>query len=199
MIASLLLISTTLRAHPHNWIDVFTEWHFNPQGQINRVTMRWWFDDYYSVLLADEAAANPQGLSLVLERLLRNVKPHHYFLQLEYQGMKVALGPPERTSIRIHEHRIEIELSLSIRTPLDPTQSDIIYQVAEPTYYFEMLHAEESSAIRFKDAPYDCRYSLDPATPDATLIAYAASLGIHEQGSPGLGHQFAETVTIRCE
>jgi ABC-type uncharacterized transport system substrate-binding protein len=62
----------------------------------------------------------------------------------------------------VQEHRIEIEIRLLLNAPLDPRQSDIIYRVAEPTYYFEMLHAEERQAIVFEDAPPVCRYRLDP-------------------------------------
>ncbi len=83
--------------------------------------------------------------------------------------------------------------------PLDPRHSDIVYRIAEPTYYFEMLHAEESPAIVLKNAPPACRYRLEPPKPDAALVAYAASLGINESGGDELGIQFAETVTIRCE
>ena len=86
-----------------------------------------------------------------------------------------------------------------MKAPLAPRQSDIVYRIAEPTYYFEMLHAEEGLAIVLKDAPPACRYRLEPPKPDAALVAYAASLGVNESGGDGLGIQFAETVTIRCE
>ena len=53
--------------------------------------------------------------------------------------------------------------------------------------------------IVIKDAPRGCRYRLEAPRPDATLVAYAASLGIDESGGNELGIQFAEKVTIRCE
>jgi ABC-type uncharacterized transport system substrate-binding protein len=124
---------------------------------------------------------------------------HHYFIQIEHAGGEGEFAPPEQTRIGVQEHRIEIEFRLPLNAPLDPRQSDIIYRVAEPTYYFEMLHAEEGQAIVFEDAPPVCRYRLDPPKPDAALVAYAASLGINESGGDGHGIQFAETVTIRCE
>ncbi len=54
-------------------------------------------------------------------------------------------------------------------------------------------------AIVPEDAPSGCRYHIEAPKPEAALIAYAASLGINESGGDGLGIQFAETVTIRCE
>ena len=62
-----------------------------------------------------------------------------------------------------------------------------------------MLHTKEGSAILLKNLPPACRYRIEPPKPDAALVAYATSLGINESGGGGLGIQFAETVTIRCE
>ena len=99
----------------------------------------------------------------------------------------------------MQDHRIEIEFHLPMKASLDPGRGDIIYRVVEPTYNFEMLHAEEGPAIVLKDAPQGCKYSLEPPKPEAALVAYAASLGINESGGDDLGLQFAEKVTIRCE
>ena len=99
----------------------------------------------------------------------------------------------------MRDHRIEIEFRLPMTVPLDPRHSDIVYRIAEPTYYFEMLHAEEGAAIVLKDAPSDCRYHIEAPKPDTALVAYAAALGINESGGDELGIQSAETVTLRCE
>ncbi|MBT2968411.1 MAG: DUF1007 family protein [Candidatus Thiodiazotropha sp. (ex Ctena orbiculata)] len=187
------------QAHPHHWIDVFTEWQFNPKGLISGVKLRWLFDDYYSVLLLDDTTATGKDLQVVLEKTLRNIGRHRYFLQIEQQGVKAEFGDAKHARIGVWDHRIEIEFSLALKAPFDPRQSDIVFRIAEPTYYFEMLHAEESPAIVLRDAPPACRYRLEPPKPDAALVAYAASLGINESGGDGLGIQFAETVTIRCE
>jgi ABC-type uncharacterized transport system substrate-binding protein len=69
----------------------------------------------------------------------------------------------------------------------------------EPTYCFELLHAEEGLAIVLKDAPSDCPFHIEAPKPDAALVACAAALGINESGGDGLGLQLAKTVTIRCE
>lgn len=199
VVALAMCFATGAQAHPHHWIDVFAEWQFNPKGLISGVKLRWLFDDYYSVLLVDDTAATGKDLQVVLEKILSNIGRHHYFLRIEQQGAEAALGAPEQARIGVRDHRIEIEFRLPMTVPLDPRQSDIVYQVAEPTYYFEMLHAEEGPAIVLKDAPPACRYRLEAPRPDAALVAYAASLGINESGGDDLGIQFAETVTIRCE
>ena len=192
-------LATAAQAHPHHWIDVYTEWQFDRRGLITGVQLRWLFDDYYSVLLVDDAAATAKDLQVILEKILNNTGRHHYFLRIEQQGAEPVLGKPEQARIGVQDHRIEIEFRLPISAPLDPRLGDIVYRVAEPTYYFEMLHAEKGPAIVLKDAPRDCRYRLEAPKPDAALVAYAASLGINESGGNDLGIQFAETVTIRCE
>ncbi len=199
LMLALLLGSSAPQAHPHNWIDVFAEWQFDTKGLINGVKLRWLFDDYYSVLLVDDTAASGEGLQAILNKILSNTSKHHYFIQIEQQGVKAEFGDAKQARIGVRDHRIEIEFSLSMKAPLDPRQSDIVYRIAEPTYYFEMLHAEKNSAIVLKDAPPACRYRLEPPRPEAALVAYATSLGINDSGGDGLGIQFAETVTIRCD
>jgi len=198
-VLGLLLGHSTPQAHPHHWIDVFAEWQFNPSGLITGVKLRWWFDDYYSILLADDAATTGKDLQLILEEILSNIGRHHYFLKIEQQGAEASPGAPEQARIGVRDHRIEIEFRLPLRVPLDPRQSDIVYRVAEPSYYFEMLHAEDAAAVVLKDAPSNCRYHIEEPKPNAALIAYAAALGINESGGDDLGIQFAETVTLRCE
>ena len=195
----MLLGCSALQAHPHHWIDVFAEWEFDGRGLITGVQLRWLFDDYYSVLLVEDAAATEKDLQMVLEKILSNIERHHYFLQIEQQDATPVPGMHEQARIGLRDHRVEIEFRLPMSAPLDPRVGDIVYRVAEPTYYFEMLHAEEGPAIVLKDAPRGCRHRLEAPTPDAALVAYAASLGIDESGGNELGIQFAEKVTIRCE
>jgi len=194
-----MCLVTGTQAHPHHWIDVFAEWQFDTNGLIVGVKLRWLFDDYYSVLLVEDATATNEELEAILNKVLSNTAKHQYFIQVEQQGFQAEFGNASQARIGRQDHRIEIEFHLALKTPLHPGQSDIIYRVVEPTYYFEMLHAEEGPAIVLKGAPQGCRYKLDPPRPDAALVAYAAALGIDETGGDDLGIQFAETVTIRCE
>ena len=195
----MLLGSSSLQAHPHHWIDVFAEWQFDRKGLISGVKLRWIFDDYYSVLLVDDAATTGEKLQATLNKILSNTAKHHYFLKIEHKGGEARLGTHEQASIGVRDHRIEIEFLLPIAVPLDPKHSDIVYRIAEPSYYFEMLHAEQEQAIVLHNAPQACGYRLEPPKPDAALVAYAASLGINESGGDSLGIQFAEKVTIRCK
>ena len=199
LMLALLLGSSTSQSHPHYWIDVFTEWQFDPKGLIGGVKIRWLFDDYYSVLLVDDTAATREELRVILNQILSNTSKHDHYIQIDHQGGTARFGTHEQPRISLRDHRIEIELLLPMTVPLDPTQSDVVYRVAEPTYYVEMLHAKEGAAIVLKDAPPACRHRLEAPTPEAALVAYAASLGINESGGDDLGIQFSETVTIRCE
>lgn len=195
----LLFGGSAAQAHPHHWIDVSAEWQFGRDGLITGVRLNWLFDEYYSVLLADDAAANELELQSILESILSNTAQHQYFLQIQQQGTEPGLGVAERARIGVRDHRLEIEFQLPLTVPLDPKRGDVVYRVAEPTYYFEMLHAEDDSAIVLEEAPAGCRFRKRDPKPDAALVAYATSLGINESGGNELGIQFAETVTIRCE
>jgi ABC-type uncharacterized transport system substrate-binding protein len=195
----LMLLSANLQGHPHYWIDVYTTWRFDSRGLISSVQLRWLFDDYYSILLLDDASDKHQDLQEILEKILSNSKRYNYFLTIGQGSQQAEFGKPEQTGIGLRGQRVEIAFRLPLAIPLDPHRSDIVYRVAEPTYFFEMLHAEDAHAILLQDAPSDCRYHLEAPQPDAALVAYAASIGINETGGDSLGIQFAEKVTIRCE
>lgn len=196
-VAGAFLASASVHAHPHYWIDVYADWQFNQSGLITGVKLRWLFDDYYSVLLASDVGADKGGLQSTLDHILEQIAQDNYFINIEHQNSAALPSAAEQGRIGVRDHRIEVEFLLTMNELLDPRRGDIVYRVAEPTYFFEMLHAE-ASPITFTDAPEDCRYSFTPPSPDAALIAYAASLGINETGDSDLGIQFAETVTIRC-
>lgn len=68
--ALLVCLASGAQAHPHHWIDVFAEWQFDAKGLIDGVKLRWLFDDYYSVLLLDDAKATGEVLQDIL---IRNV------------------------------------------------------------------------------------------------------------------------------
>jgi ABC-type uncharacterized transport system substrate-binding protein len=199
LMLGILLGSSSLQAHPHHWIDIFAEWQFDTKGLISGVKLRWLFDDYYSVLLVNDAGTSQKELETILNKILSNIAKHHYFVQIEQARGAADFAIHEQTRIGMQDHRIEIEFLLPLKEPLDPSNGDIVYRIGEPTYYFEMLHAEADSAILLKDAPPECGYHLQPPKPDAALVAYAASLGIDETGEESLGIQFAETVTISCK
>lgn len=195
----LLLANAAPRAHPHHWIDVFAEWQFDADGLVSGVKLRWLFDDYYSVLLVDDAAASGDELQGILDNMLSNTAKHHYFIRIEHAGGEARFTTPRQTRIDLQDHRIAVQFLLPLAERLDARHGDIVYQVAEPTYYFEMLHAEDGQAIVLNEAPPGCRYRVEAPRPDAALIAYAAALGLNERSGDELGIQFAETVTIRCE
>jgi len=191
--------STVTQAHPHHWIDVYAVWQFDNSSRITGVKMRWLFDDYYSVLLVDDAVATGKDKQALLDKILENVGKHHYFLNITQQDKKADFGVLEQARIGTNDYRVEIEFYLPMKSPLNLKHGEVVYQIAEPTYFFETLHAEEGPAIVLKNAPPGCRYRLEPPKPDAALVAYAASLGINDTGGSDLGIQFAETVTIQCD
>jgi len=90
LIMTLCFVSVA-QAHPHHWIDVFAEWQFDTNGTISGVKLRWLFDDYYSVLLLDDAAATGEELQEILNKVLSNTAQHHYFIQIERKRQRISL------------------------------------------------------------------------------------------------------------
>ena len=164
MLATVICSSASI-AHPHHWIDVYTEWQFDATGVIHGVTIRWLFDDYYSILLVDDAAATGESFQTILDKVLSNTAKHRYFIHAEQQGLAAGFGDADQARIGVKDRRIEIAFHLPMISRLDPSRGDIIYRVAEPTYYFEMLHAKGRSGYRAEKRPRSLSISTRSPNP----------------------------------
>ena len=46
-----------VRAHPHVWIDLKTQFEFNGEGRITGLQIDWTFDEFYSAFVIADAGA----------------------------------------------------------------------------------------------------------------------------------------------
>ena len=91
----------------------------------------------------------------------------------------------------------EMTASIPAKSPyVTGNQSDVLQPTVD---LFRVTARRRGQAIMLKDIASSCRYRFEASKPNAALVAYATSPGIKESGGDGLGIQFAETVTIRCD
>lgn len=199
-----LCLSADAQAHPHNWVDVTTRLHFDSNGRVIGIKQRWLFDDYYSVYITEDVEKSGdgtptrQGLEKLRDSILGNLRKYRYFTLVEHGKRKVECQSISEPTVGMQKHRLQISFYLPFTQPIDPKETPLVYRVYDPTYYVEMVHAESDDAITFNNPPRSCRHRLEKPKPDPKMVAYAASLGIDENGDDNLGYLFAEKVTIQC-
>ncbi|MGE0373333.1 MAG: DUF1007 family protein [Gammaproteobacteria bacterium] len=192
-------------AHPHAWIDVEVQVRFDSAARIAALRMTWLFDEIYSAYVtqgltfsgADAIDARRSGRILAV--MMKNLARFHYMTRAEAGTEAMEFGAPTESAIAFKGRRLELSFTLPFATPVPSREVPVAYSVYDPTYYIEMLHAEDAGAIRLVNAPADCRYTLHPPQPDPARVREAAALDRTQSAGNGLGVFFAERVTIRCD
>ena len=86
-----------------------------------------------------------------------------------------------------------------LKTPIDVKMHQIEYAVYDPTYYIEILYAEETQVVRLEGyGKSHCQYILHPPEPPEELSLFAAGLDQNQKAGDGIGEMFAERVVLTC-
>lgn len=191
-------------AHPHGWIDVWSTLEFDDKGQPVALRQVWLFDEYYSAFAVEgldqdgDGAPDPKGLEALLEENLSNLAAYDYFTRIERNGLAVGIGEAAEASSRMRGDRLEMSFLVPIAKPEPIGDAALSYAIFDPTYYIEMLHAEEDTAVRLVGAPPGCGFALSAPMPDPETVALASMLDRTESAGDTLGAQFAEQVAVQC-
>lgn len=205
MLASAL--SSAALAHPHGWIDLSVEVITDADGNATALHQTWRMDPFYSLVVLEELSQGEEanvdeGLDQLGHEIRANLAVQHYFTEVRLNGERQALGEVTDYTVLTRNGRLHFMFRLPLAQPQPLEESELTYQVFDPTYYLEVVHEAEDNIVR-DDAltlrgERDCALSVERADPDPELIMRAAMLDQDEQGEPGLGRHFAETGVVVC-
>lgn len=189
-------------AHPHGWIDLRSTLVLDNDGRLVAFEQEWLFDEFYSVFATDGwdmgSAAGKQALTDLARGNLENLRTYNYFTELLADGEQQSLGPVTEFETEFRNGRIWMRFVAPLETPLDMVSKNVSYQVFDPTYYIEILHAKgDVVAFRGGDAG-QCKGILSAPTPTMEAVSLAQSLPPDAVPDESLGRLFAEKVDIEC-
>ncbi len=159
-----LFLSLRVHAHPHNWIDVQTEFVLNSEGQLIALKQQWTFDVYYSTIkLADvmnEYKHRQNGLDDLVKEMAKNLAGYQYFSELNIDNQPIALPSPEdslMTSIfNKGQEQLILTMNFTLEHPYSLKQSMLSWRVFDPTYYIDMKHHKLSQVLIHQQKGTDC-------------------------------------------
>ncbi|GLR64809.1 DUF1007 family protein [Marinospirillum insulare] len=200
----LLTLAGQLNAHPHVWIDLRTKPVINDRGELLGLEQAWRFDPFYSLVLIEELEKG--GAAEELEErydqlaweIVKNLNSVNFFTQGKAELMASQWAEVTESTLLKVGARIELRFFLPLVEPLLVKEATFSYQVYDPSYYIEMLHAKEGGLDRTGLKP-TCELSLEVATPSPDLIQQALALDKTQVADdPQLGKYFAERVNLDC-
>ncbi len=195
-------------AHPHAWIDLRVEVQFDAEGAVTALRQTWLFDPYYTAFTVEgmdgdgDGRPDAEALRALLQENLSNLDEYRYFTEAFDGQAAVAFGAPEGAVSGMRGQRLEMSFVLPLAEPVSATGAGFRYRIYDPTYYIEMLHAEDGPAIRLHEAPDACGFRIEGPDPDPEAVSLAASADSSQRtvpGGEGIGALFAETVVVSCE
>ena len=187
-------------AHPHSWIDLKVAVIFDESGKIKGLQEDWLFDEVYTTYILDSfakgKALTPERFVAIAQKIMSNLKSYDNFTKAKVAGKPLALGSITAPGAAMQGHRFELKFTATFAQPA-PTDG-FAYEIYDPTYYIEMLHAEGKDPIRLVGAPAGCKPHVAKPNPSMDAIVRASSLDQTQTTDTGLGELFAEKVTISC-
>ncbi|MEZ5931269.1 MAG: DUF1007 family protein [Alphaproteobacteria bacterium] len=189
-------------AHPHAWIDLESKVLLDDEGRMRALEEVWLFDDYYTVMVADELAQNDQPtaeyLETIAKRNLANLRDYDYFTVVHFDGKKLPIGDVTRHDTRLVDGRLRMHFEVPLLEPVDPRAGELILSIYDPTYWIEMLYIEGGGVTFSGQGAEACSATVRQPNPTLDQVSLAASLDQTQTDSDGLGALFAETVLVRC-
>lgn len=195
-------------AHPHAWIDLKSTVKLDDQGRVTAVVLDWMFGLYYSAFIlegvVDAGTPLQQSLDSIARENLTNLKEFGYFTTIKANGEKQPFADVTQFETAIHDNRLWMRFEIPLATPIDPQTQSFTYAVYDPSYYIEILYAENGQRVTIDSPPESrtstaCVAKIIAPTPSMEIIGLAASLDQTQSGGDSLGEQFAETVTLSCK
>lgn len=187
-------------AHPHSWIDLKVAVIFDDAGKIKGLQEDWLFDEVYTSYIVDSFAKgkplNPERLAAIAQKIMGNLKSYDNFTKASVAGKPLGIGAIAAPGAAMRGHRFALTFTANFAEPAPPHA--FAYEIYDPTYYIEMLHAEGKEPIRLVGAPTGCKPHVAKPNPSMEAIVRASSLDQTQTTDTGLGELFAEKVTISC-
>jgi len=203
---ALIMPGSLLVAHPHNWINVSTNFVLDEQNRLVMIKQSWEFDGIYSMITAanlKNAYENEQvGLTLMAEQMKKNLAGYDYFSNLLIDGEKVKIPRADHAHLTMESRPpisvMTLDLDLKFDKPVELVGKELTWSVFDPTYYIAMNHKEVDDITISNSSGVECGKELVIPQVTEETIAYANSLDKSQRDTDGLGNQFAERVIVKC-
>ena len=203
IVLALVVPVRTAAAHPHAWIDMTVQVIFDPAGDVSGLRENWLLDEFYTAFALEGMDAKGTGptqaaIDDLMKGNMNNLAEYNYFTKVEHAGKEVAFAPITEMSSHLENGRLLMSFVVPFKQAVSLSDGSLDYRIFDPTYYIEVLHAQQDDAIQLQGAPAGCTFRMITPRPSIEDIARAARLDQTQSGGDGLGILFSERVEVYC-
>lgn len=182
---SLCFFCASLFAHPHNWIDLKTEFFLDKQGKLTSLQQSWLFDvEFSQATIADifhESRVQPNSLQLLGDDMINNMQSFDYFSHLSVDKRAISLPRPSDYELQIVEiegqQQLYLRMKFTFKSALVIASQRVAWRVFDPTYYIDMKHLQKTDiVVHAANSNHHCTVQVQAATPSKRLQDYASGL-----------------------
>ena len=201
-VIGLMALAPSVLAHPHAWIDLRSRVLLDDAGRVKAFEFAWLFDDYYTVLVAEElglgGTPSKEYLDEIASRNLTNLREYDYFTAVTHAGERQAIADVTTYETEVHDGRLWMRFEVPLEEPIDPRAGEVTFSVYDPTYWIEILHLEAEPILFSGTGAEGCLGEIIQPNPTIEQVTLANALDKDETAGEGLGELFAETVKVSC-
>jgi ABC-type uncharacterized transport system substrate-binding protein len=215
---TLLSVSiSTLKAHPHSWVSVFTEIEGNHK-QLTGLTMFWTFDLMTTSDLLMGKSLNQenqqQTLKILASEMLANVKENHYFTHFKIHNKVLRFKAPKNAILTLEDYKLTLTFFLELHNPLLLPITDLSLQIYEDSYFVDFLWLQQDDIQLSEHFRGDCQLNIieppknnvqdtdDPLFLPSTMTSQTSdALTTYDPlfiQDTNLGEKFTQSVIVNC-
>ena len=197
-----LWFAAPAKAHPHAWIDFWTEPVVDATGAVSGLRQHWRFDVYYTLFIVESlhagaGAVDDAALREVAQTSLTNLHDYDYFTEVSQNDQPVGFETATDLETGLDGEALWMTFTVPFAEPLPPAAGPIRYRVYDPEFYVEMRHVEDRP-VRLTGDLSACQARVVDSRPTVEQTLFAASLDMVTSPGFNLGEAFAQTATIQC-
>jgi ABC-type uncharacterized transport system substrate-binding protein len=193
--------------HPHAWVDTRATLRFDDQSRLVAIVEEWVFDDVYTAYVVEDLGEPKKVTSELLQPLadqnVAELKEWGYFTVFKADGGRVTLGPAMEARMTYAGERLTLSFTLPLPKPLDPRDAAVAFSIFDPTFYIEIVPAEEMPVKLDGRPPEGCSAKHRPLDmSEERFVPDSLALSINtDPNDPenAIGARFAEWIDLSCE
>jgi len=174
-IGGLILLALPLdaaQAHPHVWIVVRSEIHFDAGGRLTGIQHTWTFDPAYSAFAIlgfdkdGDGAPDPDQLAQMAKTNVEAMQEFGYFTSVKVNGAKADLTTSSNYEATYQKDRVSLRFILPLKAPVKPKVLGL--QIDDPSFFVAFTLEPGAEAVSLVGTTAACAVSIRRPAKAAT-------------------------------